>query len=144
MLAPVQTRLCQSSQNNLNCARNLTNLETQHVAELEENATVRELSLRGNNMGNAGAAALGGSLLKAFKSSCRVAKLDLSDNGVCEAGGVALAGLLATPALPLKQADLSWNSLRAGGTVAIAECLKTASLVRLNLSWNGMGERGNS
>ena len=109
---------------------------------LEENGTVRELSLRGNNMGNAGAAALGGSLLKAFKSSCRVAKLDLSDNGVCEAGGVALAGLLATPALPLKQADLSWNSLRAGGTVAIAECLKTASLVRLNLSWNGMGERG--
>ena len=109
---------------------------------LEENGTVRELSLRGNNMGNAGAAALGGLAPQGVQVVVPRRKLDLSDNGVCEAGGVALAGLLATPALPLKQADLSWNSLRAGGTVAIAECLKTASLVRLNLSWNGMGERG--
>ena len=40
------------------------------------------------------------------------------------------------------KADLSWNSMRSAGAIAIADGLKTSPLVRLNLAWNGLGETG--
>ena len=48
-------------------------------------------------------------------------------------------GLLITRAKTLKQADFSWNAVGARGSLDIAEGLKLAALVRLNLAWNGLG-----
>ena len=56
-------------------------------------------------------------------------------------GGKYLGELVAKPG-PLKQADFSWNAMGARGTLDIAEGLKSASIVRLNLAWNGLGEPG--
>ena len=53
---------------------------------LETNSRVRELSLRGNNMGDLGARALEARL----NEKGRLTKIDVSDNGIGEAGGRAL------------------------------------------------------
>ena len=143
-----------------------------HVCEaIRENAVLTNLDLSYNNFAGRGCAAIARALEEnshgaralaarqqhghtpararsAARSSRRSSRRAASRSSTSRqwrlrGGRRALGGLLATPALPLKQADLSWNSLRAGGTVAIAECLQDgAGLVRLNLSWNGMGERG--
>jgi len=108
------------------------------IAEaFEHNSSINELSLRGNNVGDFGAAALAAAVGKG-----KLAKLDVSDNGISELGGEALGKLIANAAGPLKQADFSWNALRLTGCLHVAEGLKTSGLVRLNLAWNGMGERG--
>ncbi|KAL3911879.1 MAG: hypothetical protein SGPRY_008530 [Prymnesium sp.] len=108
------------------------------IAEaLEANGRIKELSLRGNHMSDMGAQRLAETATKSTKLS----KLDVSDNGIGESGGSAL-GYLLSFSRPLKQADFSWNSVRAAGAIAIAEGLKLSSLVRLNLAWNGLGERG--
>jgi Ran GTPase-activating protein (RanGAP) involved in mRNA processing and transport len=104
---------------------------------LESNSRIRELSLRGNNMGDLGARALEARL----NESGKLAKIDVSDNGIGIAGGRAL-GALITRAKSLKQADFSWNAVGARGTLDIAEGLKSASIVRLNLAWNGLGDAG--
>ena len=104
---------------------------------LENNSRVRELSLRGNNMGDLGARALEARI----NEKGRLTKIDVSDNGIGEAGGKAL-GTLLTRAKKLTQADFSWNAVGARGTLDIAEGLKLAALVRLNLAWNGLGDRG--
>lgn len=65
--------------------------------------------------------------------STKLSKLDVSDNGIGESGGSAL-GYLLSFSRPLKQADFSWNSVRAAGAIAIAEGLKLSSLVRVRLN----------
>lgn len=108
------------------------------VAEaFEQNASINELSLRGNNVGDVGAHALAAAIGKSGK----VSRLDVSDNGISEGGGEALGALISGSG-PLKQADFSWNALRLVGSLKIAEGLKTSSLVRLNMAWNGIGEKG--
>jgi len=106
---------------------------------LQKNTKIKEISLRGNNMGDMGAKALHSNLATATKLS----KLDVSDNGIGEEGGNSLGSLLEENK-GLKHADLSWNAVRAAGTLAIANGLKTSTLLRLNLAWNGIGDRGAS
>jgi len=109
-----------------------------HLAEaLRANLKIREISLRGNNMGDMGAKALKENL----GDSTRLSKLDVSDNGIGEEGGRYLGALLEE-SKGLKQADFSWNAVRAGGTIEIANGLKISTLLRLNLAWNGIGDKG--
>ena len=104
---------------------------------LQKNTKIKEVSLRGNNMGDMGAKAL----LENLASSTRLHKLDVSDNGIGEDGGKWLGRLLEENK-SLKQADFSWNAVRVAGTLEIASGLKMSSLLRLNLAWNGIGDRG--
>jgi len=105
----------------------------------EPNTRIRELSLRGNNMGDVGARALNENI----SERNAIAKIDLSDNGIGEAGGENL-GLLLSNAKKLKQADFSWNAVGIRGTEKIAEALRSSecTVVRLNLAWNGMTDAG--
>ena len=69
---------------------------------LESNNHIRELSLRGNNMGDVGARALRSNV----NEKSRLSKIDVSDNGISESGGIDL-GLLIANTKSLKQADFS-------------------------------------
>mgnify|MGYP002042689826 CR=1 FL=1 len=87
------------------------------IAEaLEDNAFIKELSLRGNNMGDTGAQALAASLAK----SSKLTKLDLSDNGICglttegdgkysPAAVLAVCAWLRQPGNPLFGSALLWR-----------------------------------
>jgi Ran GTPase-activating protein (RanGAP) involved in mRNA processing and transport len=104
---------------------------------LAANTSIAELSLRGNSMGDLGAQAFA----QALAGNKSITKLDVSDNGIDELGGVALAALLAG-CDQLRFVDLSWNSIRLAGADAVTDALRTSKVVRLNLAWNGLGDRG--
>ena len=104
---------------------------------LKDNLKIKEVSLRGNNMGDMGAQAL----QKNLGDSAKLLKLDVSDNGVGEEGGRWLGELIGQNK-GLKQADFSWNAVRIIGCIEIANGLKGSTLLRLNLAWNGIGDKG--
>ena len=104
-------------------------LGTHHCAALaealESNGRIRELSLRGNNMGDIGARALRGNI----NENNRLSKIDVSDNGIGESGGVDL-GLLITSTKSLKQADFSCAAFPGPGR---PPSVSSSSLLSLHL-----------
>lgn len=58
-------------------------------------------------------------------------------------GGEAIAELLGTDPCYLKYLDLSWNSIRGGSSVSIADSLTVnRTLVAINLEFNSLGVEG--
>jgi len=116
---------------------NLSSRGCAAISEALSRSCLAELSLRGNAMGDLGALAFA----QALGSNRTVTKLDVSDNNIDEAGAVALASLL-TRCEQLRYADFSWNSIRLNGAQALTDALKASKVARLNLAWNGLGDRG--
>jgi len=90
------------------------------ASSLISNASLVELSLRGNGAGDATANALAAVARAHDATAWTIAKLDLSDNRIGASGGGALGDLL-TVAESLTQLDLSWNALRGAGCHQCAE-----------------------
>ena len=111
------------------------------ASSLISNASLVELSLRGNGAGDATANALAAVARAHDATAWTIAKLDLSDNRIGASGGGALGDLL-TVAESLTQLDLSWNALRGAGCRKLMEGLRSSRIVRLNVAWNGIGDLG--
>lgn len=116
---------------------NLSSRGCAAISSALSTSSITDLSLRGNSMGDLGALAFS----KALASNRTITKLDVSDNNIDEAGSVALASLLVK-CEKLRFADFSWNSIRLAGAQALTTALKESKVVRLNLAWNGLGDRG--
>ena len=111
------------------------------ASSLISNASLVELSLRGNGAGDATANALAAVARAHDATAWTIAKLDLSDNRIGASGGGAVGDLL-TVAESLTQLDLSWNALRGAGCRKLMEGLRSSRIVRLNVAWNGIGDLG--
>jgi len=85
-----------------------------------QHSSMGELSLAGNNIGNAGAVAVAALL----KEGCAIRRLSLRDNGIGDAGAHALAAALAVNT-SLEELDLWGNSITGAGKgalLAVANC----------------------
>lgn len=114
---------------------------------------VRELSLAGNQLGDAGVRALLADV--AAEGGMRVRCLSLADNKVSAEGARELVSALreATHAgCELRSLDLRWNLLGPAGASVLAEGLlitseeleRASAVSELDVSWNGLGDEGAS
>jgi uncharacterized protein (TIGR02996 family) len=122
--------------------------------------SLRELNLRGGDVGDVGALALanagmdrltflglagarieaaGAAALAASSSLTRLERLDLSSNRVGDAGAAALAQARMPE---LRELRLGCNVVGDGGAEALATATERAALMRLDLSQNKLGPAG--
>ena len=104
------------------------------VAGLLENHSVTSLSLAHNKIGDRGARALAKYIAT---SNSVLAELDLEDNVIGEAGGVALGHALHTNS-PLLELNLRLNRLSDGCAYVCAGLVNNATLTSLNLAANSL------
>lgn len=120
------------------CANALLPGEVAALAAALKGSSVTAIQLRGSPLGQSGAAALVPALTKLHTlglGSCRVG----------DAGAKIIADVLL-PASKLQSLDLAHNSLSDDGVRQLAAALKKGAaeggLQNLDLSWNGIGPRG--
>jgi hypothetical protein len=111
--------------------------------------SLRRLALRKSGCTNNGAQSLGGALIRQgyknphAKYPIRLRWLDLASNDIGDAGVTELA--LASFHLNLTRLYLMSNRIGAGGALALASAFlhnETATLKRLDLAHNGIGDEG--
>ena len=90
------------------------------------NATVTELYLEGNSIGNTGAAAIA----NAIAVNASVTELSLGFNKIGDQAATAIANAIAVNAV-LKELELYGNEIGAAGAIAIAESLKFNASLKL-------------
>lgn len=117
---------------------NISSMGCAAVGEaLVENCTLVELSIRGNNIADSGFV----TLAQALAQNTTLTKLDVSHNLVGVEGIRALASAVQENRT-LAILDLSWNFIRAECIPAVADLLLQSAVVRCNLAWNGLGNKG--
>ena len=105
---------------------------------LKSNATVTELNLNGNDIGDDGTASLAGEL----QSINNVEVLKVSRNGIGDAGVADLSSALKFNTT-LTALFLSLNRIGEAGAAALADGLKSnKTLTELDLSYNDIGDVG--
>ncbi|KAK3288809.1 hypothetical protein CYMTET_3730 [Cymbomonas tetramitiformis] len=97
------------------------------------------LSLRGNDIGNAGAISL---VNEFFKRSCPLKNLDLASCGISDKG-IQRIGMMLQSNRSLTALSLAWNTMGLRGAQSISEGLGChPHLYSCNFSHLGMGEAG--
>jgi Ran GTPase-activating protein (RanGAP) involved in mRNA processing and transport len=70
-------------------------------------------------------------------------RVNLAHNSIGERGGVLLGAMLTNPACVVRSLDVSWNSIRRSGAVALGVAMRTnTSLKTLHMSMNRCGDGG--
>nr|XP_058973955.1 uncharacterized protein LOC131800284 [Pocillopora verrucosa] len=81
-------------------------------------------------------------LSKSFGTGLNLTNLDLSDNGISDAGATCIAEAIKVNKT-LTNLDLSFNGISAAGATCIAEAIKVnKTLTNLDLSYNGISAAG--
>ncbi|KAL3897800.1 MAG: hypothetical protein SGPRY_012972 [Prymnesium sp.] len=107
-------------------------------ARSQENNTLAELNLKGNNLDDRAAVPLS----EALRNSTSITKVDLSYNQFGEEAG-KLFGEMLYGHSHLLDVNLKWNALKAKGGAAVAEGIKNNQVLnRVDLGWNGLGDKG--
>ncbi|POM72025.1 Hypothetical protein PHPALM_11336 [Phytophthora palmivora] len=79
----------------------------------------------------------------AIESHPALKRVNLSHNSIGERGGVLLGTMLTNPACVVRALDVSWNSIRRSGAVALGIAMRTnTSLRTLQMSMNRCGDGG--
>eukprot|EP00644_Phytophthora_capsici_P007405 jgi/Phyca11/112172/e_gw1.21.656.1 len=79
----------------------------------------------------------------AIESHPSLKRVNLSHNSIGERGGVLLGTMLTNPSCVVRILDVSWNSIRRTGAVALGLAMRTnTSLKTLQMSMNRCGDGG--
>ncbi|EGZ11497.1 hypothetical protein PHYSODRAFT_516350 [Phytophthora sojae] len=79
----------------------------------------------------------------AIESHPSLKRVNLSHNSLGERGGILLGAMLTTPTCNVRALDVSWNSIRRTGAVALGIAMRTnTSLRTLHMSMNRCGDGG--
>ncbi|KAG7377558.1 NLR, CARD domain-containing protein 3 [Phytophthora pseudosyringae] len=79
----------------------------------------------------------------AIESHPSLKRVNLSHNSIGERGGTLLGEMLTNPACVVRALDVSWNSIRRSGAVALGVAMRTnTSLTTLHMSMNRCGDGG--
>jgi len=127
----------------LNISRN--ELQASGVAALcgliRHSKSLTELRASSCSIGDPGAKSLADAI-SASRSTCRLAVLDLSHNGLQSIAGTAMSCLMLS-STTLTAYDLSWNAIRDTGALAIAEAVEGNRNVKwLDVAFNGFADAG--
>ena len=102
---------------------------------LSSTCCLKELSLAGNALGDAGIEALSVGLGR----STSFGRLNLANNNMGNQGAYCMSMVLSMN-LNLYEVDLSWNQIKSKGAIDIANSLRgNETLLGLDLSWNVIG-----
>lgn len=100
--------------------------------------STRRVDLRGNKVGPKGAEALSAAL----RRNTVVTDLDLSTNRLRDKGATAVAAMLKVNHT-LTTVSLAWNDFAAQGAAALSDALRDNDrITALDVSWNGFGDTG--
>ena len=105
------------------------------------NCKVREISLRGNNIGDAGAQELANALQN---PDCKVRGIYLTRNNIGDAGAQELAEALQNPDCKVRGIYLPWNNIGDAGAQELAKALQNPNckVREINLTRNNIGNAG--
>ncbi|KAK1946871.1 Leucine-rich repeat-containing protein 74B [Phytophthora citrophthora] len=79
----------------------------------------------------------------AIESHPSLKRVNLSHNSIGERGGILLGTMLTSPSCVVRVLDVSWNSIRRTGAVALGLAMRTnTSLKNLQMSMNRCGDGG--
>ncbi|GMF58392.1 unnamed protein product [Phytophthora fragariaefolia] len=82
-------------------------------------------------------------LAAAIESHPSLKRVNLSHNSIGERGGILLGSMLTQPTCNVRALDISWNSIRRSGAVALGIAMRTNSSLRsLQMSMNRCGDGG--
>lgn len=121
--------------------QSITNHECRIISELLKSYTaLKELGLRGNNIGNTGTCAIG----KMLKTNTTIIKLELRYNQIGDEGVKVIADALkCNELIKLITLFLDKNKIGNDGAKAIGEALhENRTLELLYISWNKIGDCG--
>jgi CRP-like cAMP-binding protein len=111
------------------------------ISEFNTAKALVALKLGSNFLGCSGVAAISEALARNY-TSCKLTYLDVSNNGIANAGATALGKMLESNH-SLIELDVGWNHVSEAGSVAFFEgMVDNESINKLHFGWNRIGVRG--